>query len=318
MSADGWTMVTDSLLDVVEQDPEPADDTSAFWKEEGRRLTVARRGDDLLLKGFGIGMGGRRGMAWQVTHAVERLSYWHVTTRLGSYPRLWRMAKQLARDLSVGLTFDVWKSTAILATLADHWHSQRLTPRMFAMIGDGNGFLGALIRRAVPETRMYCIDLPKALVFQASTHRRADARASAGRLTHHERAEAAILFVLPQDVEQIAEGIDCAVNIASMQEMTRRSIARYFSWLRRRSHSQSRFYCVNREEKLQPDGEVARFAEYPWRPEDQLFLDGLCPYYTHYLSRCMRPSGPTLFGWRVPLINYFDGPTRHRLVHLSP
>ena len=100
--------------------------------------------------------------------------------------------------------------------------------------------------------------------------------------------------------------------------MSCRSIVGCFTWLRRRSHAQSRLYCVNREEKALPGGEVRRFADYPWQPDDEVFLDGPCPYYTHYLSRSMRPRGPTLLGLRVPFINYFDGPMRHRLVRLAP
>ena len=206
----------------------------------------------------------------------------------------------------------------MVAVLAGHWERHQLAPRTFAMIGDGNGFLGALIRRVVPEARMYCIDLPKALVFQAAIHQRADARASMGRVAGPGASEASITFVLPQEIDQVPDMIDCAVNVASLQEMNRRSIEGYFTWLRRRSRPQSRFYCVNREEKSLPGGEVARFAEYPWRSDDEVWLDGPCLYYTHYLSRRSSPEGPRLLGRRVPFINYFEGSMRHRLVHLAP
>ena len=186
------------------------------------------------------------------------------------------------------------------------------------MIGDGNGFLGALIRRAVPGARMYCIDLPKGLVFQASTHQAADGGAVLARPGDPNQAQADILFVLPQEIGQVTEMIDCAINIASMQEMDRQNIEGYFTWLRQRSHAHSRFYCVNRRDKALPGGEVARLAGYPWQSEDHVFLDGPCPYYTHYLSRVMRPCGPAILGMRMPFINYFDGPMDHRLVRLAP
>lgn len=310
--------VIESLLEVVDHDPYPVGHTSLYWRLEGEQITVARRGQDVLLRGFGRGTGGRQNTAWRAAHALERFSYRQVTASLRAYPRLWTLTRQLARDLLLGVTFDVWKCAVILAVLADHWEAYQLSPRTFAMIGDGNGFLGTLIRRAVPQARVYCIDLPKALVFQAFTHKAADGQASMARLGQSAEVGADVVFVLPQEIERVVEAIDCAVNIASMQEMSCGSIAGYFTWLRRRSQGHSRFYCVNREEKALPGGEVARFADYSWRPNDEVFLDGACPYYTHYLSRSMRPHGPALLGLRMPFINYFDGPMKHRLVRLAP
>jgi hypothetical protein len=96
------------------------------------------------------------------------------------------------------------------------------------------------------------------------------------------------------------------------------TIQAYFAFLRRRSTPRSRFYCVNRLHKQLPGGEVASFLEYPWQENDEVFLDERCPFYTHYLSPSMSPHGPRLFGLRVPFVNYFDGPHRHRLVRLAP
>ena len=62
------------------------------------------------------------------------------------------------------------------------------------------------------------------------------------------------MFVLPQAVEDITETIDCAINIASMGEMSDSSIRSYFTFLRRRSAAHSRFYCVNRLRKDLPGG----------------------------------------------------------------
>lgn len=48
-------------------------------------------------------------------------------------------------------------------------------------------------------------------------------------------AAADITFALPYEIERIADDIDCAINIASMQEMTEFSIAGYFAF-----HSKNR------------------------------------------------------------------------------
>lgn len=103
-----------------------------------------------------------------------------------------------------------------------------------------------------------------------------------------------------------------------MQEMTRFSIETYFRFLRRRSQPQSRFYCVNRARKTLVGGEVNEFAAYPWRPEDEVFLDGPCPYYTHYLAPYTTACGPRILGLHLPCVNTFDGLHWHRLVRLAP
>jgi hypothetical protein len=89
-----------------------------------------------------------------------------------------------------------------------------------------------------------------------------------------------------------------------MQEMDDAVIKNYFRFMRAGIFEKKYFYCCNRVEKRLPDGNVTRFAEYPWQRDDVVLLDGLCPWYREY------PSSIPPF-WRP-----FDGPIRHRLVVL--
>lgn len=310
--------VIEQLLQIVETDPLPAAHTSSHWQLYGLQTTVERRGDELILNGSGFGSIHVPGRLGRAAKMLERLSYRRVTARLTSYPSVWRNAKCLARDLSFDLSFGVWKQTVALAVLVDHWAAYNLLPRTFTVIGDGYGFLGALIRRQFPESRVYCIDLPKMLVFQARIHELADRGATMSIISKNRMEQADIILVLPQDVEVIPDKIDCAINIASMQEMNEFSIASYFMFLRRSTTPRSRFYCVNRMRKDLPGGEVTSFNDYPWQEDDEVFIDGACPYYTHFFGRPMLPKGPQMLGVRVPFVNYFDGLTMHRLVRLAP
>lgn len=310
--------VIESLLEIVDRDPLPVEYASSHWQRYGRETIVERRGDDLVLRGSGFGVVYASGRRWQIVHALERLSYRRVIARLNSFASVWRTATDLARDLSFDLTFDVWKQSGALAVLTDHWRAYGLTPKIFTLIGDGYGFLGALIRRCRPGARIYCIDLPKTLVFQVRTHERAARDAAMSLLSANGGHQTDTVFVLPGDIELIPDQIDCAVNIASMQEMNVTSIASYFAFLRRRSTLRSRFYCVNRMRKQLPEGEVSAFAEYPWQGDDEVFIDGQCPFYSHFLAPYTLPNGPRLFGVRIPYINYFDGIHLHRLARLAP
>jgi len=314
--------VIEQLLQVVERDPTPVNYTSSYWQEYAAQNTARMEEGRLVLRGFGIGDVGRPRLHGRLLHQLERLSYRRVTRSLPAYPMVWRMTQRLARDLGFGLTFDVWKSAVIVAILADHWKTFQLSPRTFAMIGDGYGFLGALIRRALSGIRMYCMDLPTMLVFQAAIHHRADSRVTTSFLAEdggtEEPSPAAVTFVLPQAIERICGLIDCAINVASMQEMNAVTIQTYFAFLRQRSGPQSRFYCLNRQRKVLPGGEVSSFSDYPWHEEDEIFLDGRCPYYTHFFSQYQAANGPRRLGLRVPFVNYFDGAHLHRLVRLAP
>lgn len=312
--------VINTLLDIVETDSLPAADTSLYWRRAGEKTVVKRDGNGLVLRGFGFGVlhpPSWGGCALRAVRVVERVSYRRVTMRLKNYSSVWRTSVALARDLSFALTFDVWKQAVALAVLMDHWEARNLSPRTFALIGDGYGFLGALIRRHIPEARIYCIDLPKMLVFQAYTHELADPAAKMSLLHRGESSGANVVFALPKDIETISDQIDCAVNIASMQEMKPTSIQAYFAFLRRRRGNGSRFYCVNRLCKELPGGEVADFYGYPWRQDDEVFIDEPCPYYSHFFSPSTLRNGPRFLGVRVPFVNYFDGVHMHRLVRLA-
>ena len=130
-------------------------------------------------------------------------------------------------------------------------------------------------------------------------------------------AESDVDFLKPEDIVSLPAEIDCAVNVASMAEMKAESIHSYFNCLRARSAGHSRFYCVNRATKTHPDGTTISFSAYPWKPADEVFIDGHCPYYSHFWSMNTAPDGPRFAGVRVPFLNAFDGPVLHRLTRLA-
>lgn len=310
--------VIEILLERVAAEPLPVEHTSSHWLRYGQETVVERRGNELLLRASGFEIVTARSLPDRALSSLERLSYRSVTMRLRSYPAVWRVATTLVRDLSATPNFNVFKSACVLSILVDHFTAHRLDPQVFALIGDGYGFLGALLRRYVPASRLYCIDLPKQLVFQARTHRTAHPHATMAVLSGDVQEPAQTTFVAPGEIGQIDEMIDCAINVASMQEMAASSISAYFDFLRRRSAPRSRFYCVNRQVKELVGGEVAQFYDYPWRDEDEVYIDGPCPYYTHFFARDTRHSGPRVLGVRVPFVNAFDGVVLHRLAHLAP
>ncbi len=97
--------------------------------------------------------------------------------------------------------------------------------------------------------------------------------------------------------------IDIVINIASMQEMNPPVVKAYFDDMRAIALKRDLlFYCCNREEKKLPDGTVTRFTDYPWLVDDEVLVDGLCPWHQHYYSPL------------PPFYRPYDGAHMHRLV----
>jgi hypothetical protein len=101
--------------------------------------------------------------------------------------------------------------------------------------------------------------------------------------------------------------IDVVINIASMQEMDPPIVKAYFDDMRAVAVNRDLiFFCCNRQAKQLPDGTVSRFEDYPWHQDDQVLVDGPCPWHQFYYS--IRP----------PFYKPYDGPHMHRLVTIFP
>ena len=219
---------------------------------------------------------------------MERQSYRAVTRRFPLYPSIWKLGCHLATEIGWRPAWDVWRLAMSATVLRTFWQDHGL-PRTVVLIGDGYGFLAALLSRLC-TARIWSVELPDMMPLQIETFR---------------RAHAPIVVLSPREAAGLPEWIDCAVNVCSMQEMTEANVAFYFRLLRPRSAPQSHFYCVNRLEKdLGADG-VRRFHEYPWTPQDTVYLDEPCPYFRHR------------FLTRAPYRVRFEI-CWHRLVHLAP
>ena len=101
--------------------------------------------------------------------------------------------------------------------------------------------------------------------------------------------------------------IDLVLNIVSMGEMLPSSVSEYFNDIRNLSNDNKNlyFYCCNRLEKQMPDGSYTKFLEYPWKKEDKILVNELCPWHQEYYS------------FRPPFFRKFDGVILHQLRVMS-
>jgi len=200
-----------------------------------------------------------------------------------------KLAQQVASRQGRAFDLDILRHAITLSFLE---HQKALSGRRVVVIGDGLGTMASLLLLNDPAVSVILVNLTDVLAIDLEYVARA-VPASSDRVSPVEARHKEHL----RDFE-----FDLAINIASMQEMTTAMIAGYFELLREKN---TLFYCCNREEKVLPDGQVIRFANYPWRPDDKTFVDELCPWHQWCYTN------------RWPFYRRYEGPHRHRLARLT-
>lgn len=266
------------------------------------------------LRGFGT-YTPRSRWAENVTHRVLQSRWRRLGRAFQGYPRIERIAEEIARRQGRVYDLDVLRQALTLAYL-----EARIPAALAAgntviviVIGDGYGTLTSVALTAFPGLRVVAVNLVKTLLVDLLYIAQAvpgvrqalatDAHSIAQALSD---PQVRLIAVRADDSALLKEvPATLAINIASMQEMNPDVIAQYFAILRSMPGPVT-FYCCNREEKVLPDGTIVRFAEYPWSPEDKVLDDAACPWHQQYYSA------------RLPFIHSYDGPIRHRLAILAP
>jgi hypothetical protein len=253
--------------------------------------------------------------AWprRLVHRWLQRPFRRIGRGLGDFRTLDGIGARIAAIQERAYNLDILRQVLTVA-----WLSERLGPdfarlRTILVIGDGFGTLTSLLRSACPAARIVMVNLTKTLLVDWLYVARLDpgirmCLAPDAEALDRALADAGVSVIAIQadDAGLLAKvEVDLAINIASMQEMGPETVGLYFDTLRaRRDGRQSLFYCCNREEKRLPDGTVSRFSDYPWRANDTLLVDELCPWHQEYYI--VHP----------PSYRPYEGPHRHRLVRL--
>ncbi|MDB4852589.1 putative sugar O-methyltransferase [Alphaproteobacteria bacterium] len=177
-----------------------------------------------------------------------------------------------------------------------------------AIIGDGNGYLGMLLKTLYPDVKIIQINLAKVLMFDlifTSQIFNFD-KVSVVLNSEDYRKTADLNFIPAEEVFAInLSDVDFFFSVASMQEMDMRVINSYFELIRSQNLRKTYFYCCNRVSKKLPDGTVVSFDDYPWLETDKVAFDEVCDWY----SEC--PIS------RPPFVKEFDGKHKHRLIEIQ-
>lgn len=321
MNQAGGSQVVEALYRSYYNEPpaeHPKTLVSSHWRELVARFRVERgpSGTPRPIEGFGFGLAGRRGLRSRVLSRIGARLHRARLSNSAEIARLERVANRLCKSMGLEPSFDTFRQVCSAELLGQHWPSTPNHGCRVLMIGDGFGVLAGLVKLEHPEASVTLVDLGQTLFFQAyhlgrafshSRHALAPASGRSPDFTY-----------CPADRLSDLDGprFNVAVNIASMQEMHPDVIARYFDLLRSHMEPENRFYCSNRERKVLAGGEITEFAAYPWHQGDKHLVDEPCPWHNWFLDRGPTARGPRILGLRIPFVNYYDGPTRHRLTVL--
>jgi putative sugar O-methyltransferase len=285
--------------------------TSSHWRQMHATFNYAD-GQLSGLRGFGT-FTPRSNVLKGLAHRLLQPRWRRLGLAIPGFARIDKAAAGVALAHARIYDLDVLRQALTVAYL------EAKVPAVFApggiviIVGDGFGTLASLLLAAFPTVRIVVINLVKTLLVDLVFIRKAAPKVRFALVTGAASMKAALadetirVIAVRADDWQLLKEVPAtlAVNIASMQEMEPRITAQYLQALRA-TPSKLIFYCCNREEKILPDGTVARFEDYPWQVGDTLLDDGLCPWHQDYYSA------------RPPFIHRYDGPLLHRLAVLAP
>lgn len=287
---------------------------SSHWRHFHSEFALRPDGSFSGVAGFGGNAPPYTGLR-ALIHGTLQLRYRQMGRKYRDYPRIDRLAASITRAQGRAYDLDVLRQTITLAFLEER--KAALGPdAVVAVIGDGFASMTTLLLASRLARRVVLVNLDKTLLVDLAYYRRWAGKRADALMLVSEASE--LVEALDGDAELIAvqaenhallqrTPIDLAINIASMQEMNPPVIAAYFEDLRAvQARRTLYFYCCNREEKRLPDGTITRFADYPWRTEDEVLVDERCPWHQDY------------YVTRPPGYRRYDGPARHRLLRMTP
>jgi hypothetical protein len=295
-----------------EDEKEFSDVTSSHWRKVGwHQANFEKNGWKLKGAGFGDWMENNlinRLRTLSERREVSQLSYLH-----NCQAEIWQLGIEVAKSQNRLFNYDCAKQVLSLARVVQNISSNdpqfpllSANIKNVCVIGDGYGYLGALIKSFDPGVKVTSVNLGRGLLFDAYYTVLRFPNANIALYGEQSIDDKDFVFLAAEDysaLEYMPQ--DLVINIASMQEMNIAVVQNYVGYIRRRDGIRPFFYCCNRIEKILPDGESIRFDDYGWIPEDEIIFDEPCPWYQTF------PKG-IIARW-LP----FDGVHKHRLILLS-
>jgi len=301
---------------------------SSHWRAYTQGSQVEIDNEGCLVNLRGEGFGSYRDERW-----LKRLADYICCTihfLQGEYKRevicLTKFALSLIKKIPFGnhyFSYDLFRQICAFAVVMQYFHPHGRKRFTILVIGDGYGFLAALVKSVYPDALVVLVDIGRTLLFQCFYLQVMYPKHIHIVLGCHgedrsQPLDADFLYCPTDKLEDLQDYRHClAINVCSMQEMNKAEIERHFQHLRAQAEAGALFYCCNRESKVLPDGERVDFESYPWLPTDRHLIDGYPSVYRFWFSMRSKRNAPKWLGIRLPFVDGPDGPIRHRLTVLG-
>lgn len=282
---------------------------SSHWKDFSGKIKVRVGTDGNLtsFRGYGFGDLGATHIANKILKYLGDVACFINFSYKKDLLFLIKRARPLLRKFDSFLSCDSFRQVCSLAVIRRHLKVERDDEFNILVIGDGYGFLSALLKDVYPNARITLVDIGKVLFFQAVNLQRMHPHRSHYLFNDQRPAHAPDFRYVPAGNIWKTEPIEykLIINIVSMQEMNYATIKNYFEFIRMNAIEDNLFYCCNRKSKTLTGGEIVEFARYPWQKEDRHFVDEICLFCKYFFSA------------KFPFFHRFDGPTMHRLTNVK-
>lgn len=287
----------------------PEQGRSAHWEQMLQAYSVT----DQTFSGLnGFGRHLPRSAPSALANFIMQTPFRRMGSRFPRFNMIHTLGRGLARRQNRLFDLDILRQVLTASLIDQHLDLARL-PGPVLVIGDGFGALTALMLALLPGKSVMLINLAPVLLVDLVYARRVMPEVGLHLVDSREQLDAALIdkrqsiIALRADSQELLghAPVSLALNVASMQEMHPEIIENYFHVLRACPTNETYIYCANRLRKTLPDGTVTEFQAYPWRAEDQVLLDGLCPWHQRYYTII------------PPKYRPYDGPIQHRLAKLG-
>ena len=301
----------DYLITQVNND-DPA--SSSHWKKYHSKFDVRQEGI-IGIEGFGSNDLAYRGIR-RFIHWILQLyfKFWVIKSlkRIRLFKKIDSLNENNLKKTNQGYSIDFLRQTLTLTLLHEKIPEIFNLNETILIIGDGFANMTNLIYQTRSFKNIVLVNLTKTLLVDALYIKKCIGidtfntkvkliTESNFEIDERFRSTDKNIYLIEAKNQDFLASIKfgLVINIVSMQEMDKLAISKYFEHFL--NNKNSYFYCCNREEKILPDGTIIRFKEYPWKINDEIILDELCPWHQKYYD----------FPW--PIYKNYDGPIIHQL-----
>jgi len=298
-------------LATASQSNDPA--ASSHWQQQHESF---RFNDGAFegLRGFGGCHEPYKGVR-SVVHQLLQLPYIRQGKRLERFTKIDKVARKIASLQGRAYDLDFIRQSLTLTFLWEQLFNQDGGRSSVCIIGDGFASLASLMLTTKTAKQVILINLTKTLLVDCWYLKLCLGEESFNKSvvlldneSSIEQARDATVVAIQAEHHNLLQALDfnLVVNIVSMGEMNPSTVNDYFTDIRAVAARQKvHFYCCNRVEKPLPDGTIVRFSDYPWSDNDDILIDGLCPWHQKYYSS------------KFPFYHRYDGLVKHRLAVMA-